>query len=55
MEWWIWIARQFLFCVRYSRLRRKYHEKHETLTTIPLIHVYINRITNKLVFKIKDR
>ena len=28
--------------------------KYETLTTIPLIHVYINRINNKLVFKIKD-
>ena len=28
--------------------------KHETLITIPPIHVYINRINNKLVFKIKD-
>ena len=30
-------------------------KKHETLTTIPPIHVYINRINNRLVFKIKDR
>ena len=29
-------------------------KKHETLTTIPPIHVYINRINNRLVFKIKD-
>ena len=29
-------------------------EKHETLTTIPPIHVYINRINNRLVFKMKD-
>ena len=29
-------------------------KKHETLTTIPPIHVYINRINNKLVFEIKD-
>ena len=35
-------------------------KKHETLTTIPPIHVYINRISdqisvqNRLVFKIKD-
>ena len=29
-------------------------KKHETLTTIPPIHVYINRIKNGLVFKIKD-
>ena len=28
--------------------------KHETLTTIPLIHVYINRINNRLVFNTKD-
>ena len=29
-------------------------KKHETLTRIPPIHVYINRINNRLVFKIKD-
>ena len=29
-------------------------KKQETLTTIPAIHVYINRINNRLVFKIKD-
>ena len=29
-------------------------KKHETLTEIPPIHVYINRINNRLVFKIKD-
>ena len=29
-------------------------KKHETLTAIPPIHVYINRINNRLVFKIKD-
>ena len=28
-------------------------KKHETLTTIPPIHVYINRINNRLVFKVK--
>ena len=28
-------------------------EKHEILTTIPPIHVYTNRINNRLVFKIK--
>ena len=30
-------------------------KKHETLTAIPPIHVYIKRINNGLVFKIKDR
>ena len=29
-------------------------KKHVTLTTIPPIHVCINRINNRLVFKIKD-
>ena len=29
-------------------------KKPETLTTIPPINVYINRINNRLVFKIKD-
>ena len=29
-------------------------KKDETLTTIPPVHVYINRINNRSVFKIKD-
>ena len=29
-------------------------KKHEILTAIPPIHVYINRTNNRLVFKIKD-
>ena len=29
-------------------------KKHETLTDNPLIHIYINRFNNRLVFKIKD-
>ena len=29
-------------------------KKHETLTSIPAIHVYINRINDELVFTIKD-
>ena len=28
-------------------------KKHKALTTIPPIHVYINRINNRLVFKMK--
>ena len=32
-----------------------YHKKHETLTTIPPIHPYINKINNRLTFKLKDR
>ena len=29
-------------------------KKHETLTTFPPIHVYINGINNRFVFKMKD-
>ena len=29
-------------------------KKHETLTTIPLIYVYINKSNNILVFKLND-
>ena len=29
-------------------------KKYETLTTVPAIHVYINRTNSGLVFKIKD-
>ena len=54
MEWWIWNARWFIFCVKYSRLYVYIIKKHETLTTIPPIYVYINRGNNRLVFKIKD-
>ena len=28
-------------------------KKHETITAIPTIHVYINRINKRLVFEIK--
>ena len=40
--------------LRYSSLYRVIIKKHETLTTIPPIHIYINRINNRLVFKLKD-
>ena len=29
------------------------NKKHETLTTLPPIHVYVNRDNNNVVFKIK--
>ena len=29
-------------------------KKHETLTTVPCIHVHTNRINNRLVFKVKE-
>ena len=37
-----------------SNTSLKKHETLTTLTTIPPIHVYINRINNRLVFKKQD-
>ena len=54
MEWRIWITKWFLFCSDIQDYIEYINKKHETLTTIPPIHVYINRINNRLVFKIKD-
>ena len=36
------------------KITQLFIEKLETLTTIAPIHVYINRINNRLVFNIKD-
>ena len=36
------------------RLYQVYHREHKKLPTNPFIYIYINRINNKLVFKIKD-
>ena len=47
-----WIVWRFLFSVRYSRLYRIHHKKHETLPANLPIHIYINRVNNRL--KIKD-
>ena len=44
-----------LISIRYLRLLRIYHKKHETLTTNPTFNIYINRIKNRLVFSIKGR
>ena len=54
MEWWIWITRCFYSVSDIQEYIEFIIEKHETLTTIPSIHVYSNRINNKLVVKIKD-
>ena len=38
--------------IRYSRLYWLYHKK--ALSTNPLIHIYTNKINNRLVLEIKD-
>ena len=44
----------FIYCQIFKIISNTSLKKHETLTTIPLTHVYISRINNGLVFKIKD-
>ena len=48
------VYKMVLFSVRHSRSYWVYYKKHEKLTINPPISIYINRINNKLVFKIKD-
>ena len=50
MEWW-----DSSYSVSDTQDYIKYIiKKHETLTAVPPIHAYINRINNRLVFIIND-
>ena len=49
-----WITRWFAFSLRYWRLHRVYHKKHETFSTSRPVHIFINRTISRLAFKIKD-
>ena len=42
-----------LFCIRYSRLFGVYHQKNEIVNDNPPIRIYVNKIENKITFKIK--
>ena len=42
------------YYIRYSRLYQVYHKRNGILSTNPPIHIYINRINNRLVFTLKD-
>ena len=53
MEWRIWIAWWILFCIRYSGLIWIYLKKHNGITDNPSIGIYVNKIENKITFKIK--
>ena len=43
-----------ILCQMFKIIVKHIIKKHETLTTIPSIHVYINRINNRLVLKTKN-
>ena len=54
MEWWIWITRQILFSIRYSRLFWIYLKKHGEDIDKPSIQIYANKIENRVTFTIKN-
>ena len=43
-----------ILCQMFKVIASTSQKNHETLTEIPPIHVYINRINTRLVLKIKD-
>ena len=43
-----------ILCQMFKIIVKHIIKKHETLTTIPSIHVSINRINNRLLLKIKN-
>ena len=54
MEWWIWITRWIIFYIRYSRLFWVYLKKnHGENIDNPSIRIYVNKIENRITFKIK--
>ena len=54
MEWWIWITRWILFYIRYSRLFWVYFKKHGEDIDKPSVQIYVNKIENRVTFKIKN-
>ena len=43
-----------MFCVRYSRLFQIHLKKHEENTSKPSVQIYVNKIENRIIFKIKN-
>ena len=54
MEWWIWITRWIIFCIRYSKLFEYILKKHGENTNKPWVEIYVNKIENRITFKIRD-
>ena len=54
MEWQIWTAWCIVFCIRYSRLFQVYLKKSTENTDKPSVQIYVNKIENRVTFKIKN-
>ena len=53
MEWGDWFMWCIIFCSRYSQLFWIYLKKHREKTDNPSIRKYVNKIENRITFKIK--
>ena len=53
MKWRIWITWWIRFYIRYLRLFWIYVKKHGEKIVNPSIRIYINKIKNRITFKIK--
>ena len=53
MKWRVWITWWFIFYIRYLRLSKIHLKKHETVTDNPSIKLCVNKIENRITFKIK--
>ena len=53
MEWWVWITRWFLFCIRNSRLYWTCHLKAQHIPNNACFS-WLHWYNNGSVFKIKD-
>ena len=54
MEWRIWITWPIIFCIRHSTLLYIL-KKYEAVTDNPSIMIHVNKIENRITFKIKTR
>ena len=50
MEWRVWITWWIIFCIRYSKL---FWIHLETVIDKPSKNIYVNKIENRIIFKIK--
>ena len=53
MTWRIWVTWWIILYIRYYRLFWIHFKKHEEKTVNPLIMIYINKVENRITFKIR--
>ena len=53
VEWRFWVALRFLLSVRYSTSYWIHHKKTKKHCLLTILFIYIKKINNRLVFKIK--